>query len=249
MNTQGLLCLLLMASAPVGTAVAQSTAPMEGYATHSIVSVPEAAGKFRLVQASLDDTTITADYRYDGMPDGLYVRIQASAVGPFDGSYAEASESLATSFLQALQRSPANKSVTVVSSEEADLPAPPSFLRGNKSRYASPAMIGLLAVKQDSNALTVAVVSTYRNLYGINVIATGNADAKSQDDYGRLAADVAMAVVPQIEIRNFGNCGDGPGVEKGDSLDQAVFNCAPSEADQAVPLPADGKRFDVVYKH
>jgi hypothetical protein len=107
----------------------------------------------------------------------------------------------------------------------------------------------------------------YRNLFLITVRFTSPAADLSPEQFEAMGDEAVRALVPSIDIQNFGNCGtlvvDLP--EKGQSEEEssqagaisliremgriATENCAASEGDSPDPVRADHGRTELVYPH
>ena len=107
----------------------------------------------------------------------------------------------------------------------------------------------------------------YRNLFLITVRFTSPAADLSPEQFEVMGDQAVRALVPSIDIQNFGNCGtimvDLP--ENGQSEEEssqagaisliremgriATENCAASEGDSPDPVPTDHGRTELVYPH
>jgi hypothetical protein len=240
-------------------------AAAENYADKSLVTLPRTVGKFRFVSASFDPAKplagVSAIYSYPGAPSELLLQLDVVPAGPVreDQFVKTAADMLA----KAMQRLPGVQSMRVDKQYPWSVPKPHSFwVKGVEPGETDPKPSR--GISQNFNAIyqgkptLIQATTYYRHMFLIRVSVTGTEGAT---DYGDLIGTLNRALVPAIDIRNFGACGDlkklmpmTEGAKRNDEVAAFLqakeyvlaYNCARSEADPPVPPPA-GERYTLVY--
>jgi hypothetical protein len=238
----------------------------------SIVTVPKSVGQFTLENATYDPAKpkqgVEAVYTFPGASKEVRIRVSAAFVGrppvekpdPDEADYLrnkrydEAVNLLANADLGQLKSRTTD--LKVGRAQEVFLERTPSFLVKPPARPngTSRGVAHVTQFTMDGKAYTGLTTVFYRDLFNISVRVFIPGTEQAQVAAVPFA-DAVRKIVPLVDVRNFGPCGDiepGPGQSGGvyamqDNINRVrTESCAKNEAGQMIPLPA-GQRWTIVY--
>jgi hypothetical protein len=234
----------------------------------SIVTLPKAAGSFTLVSAKQASATsgVLAGYTHSQLPPGVKLYLSVTPYGRMPAANGttlddegelgrmnrnrqtlqRAADGDAKNFLKAFPGAEIRGRSEIVVSR------PPSFMvSGTAGRAGKVGAVAQAYAFSHEGAAALRVATTvYRDLFVISLVAYSYDASVDLQRLAKIGSEAIHALVPLVDIRNFGSCGD---TKAGDAyaMEAAIQrvmdeSCAKSEADQKLPLPA-GERITITY--
>lgn len=249
-----LLCIAVLATGPALAA--------QRLLEKSIVTLPKTAQGFAFESADFDPAQplggVIARFGKPDLPKDVAFRVHVMPVGR--GAEADAVALIAKSFQADMAKVPQYEGVKPGQPQRTTVDGRASFLvapgASNVPPLPSSGIVQSFTFTFNGEPQTMAATTFYRHLFGIRVTVLGPSAAMDVQKYGHLVLSAANAIVPQIDIRNFGACGDisvppntpdAPGAMVEKIKAARRDNCSTSEQKQAVPPPAGGMIYTLAY--